>query len=340
MPIHPTGPLVREIGEFALIERLANCLPPAARATPGSGIGIGDDAALWLPEPGNTVVITTDALVEHVHFRLDWTGWTDLGHKMLAVNLSDIAAMGAVPKVATIVLGLTGNEHVADLEAMYVGLGTLAAAHGVTIVGGDIVRVPHDVTLGVTLLGEVEASRALRRDGARPGDLIVVSGTIGASAAGLALLDRGIDETATSPLLIAAHFRPNPRIALGKILHDAGVTSAMDLSDGLLGDLPKILEASGVAGEIDVGSLPILPAVRALFPGEFERLALRGGEDYELLMTIPESRFDALRERSGAVGATVTAVGRILPEKGNAQVQVMKDGAPHTIAEGAFDHFG
>ena len=307
---------------------------------PGSGIGIGDDAALWLPEPGNTVVITTDALVEHVHFRLDWTGWTDLGHKMLAVNLSDIAAMGAAPKVATIVLGLTGHERVADLEAMYVGLGALAAAHGVTIAGGDIVRVPHDVTLGVTLLGEVEASRALRRDGARPGDLIVVSGTIGASAAGLALLERGIDETATGPLLIAAHLRPNPRIALGKILHECGVTSAMDLSDGLMGDLPKILEASSVAGEIDVARLPVLPAVRALFPRDFQRLALRGGEDYELLMTIPEDRFDDLREKAGTVGATITAVGRILPGTGNSRLHVMKDGASYTIADGAFDHFG
>jgi thiamine-monophosphate kinase len=331
---------VREIGEFALIDRLARQLPDQVRINRGVELGIGDDAALWTPTPGTSVVVTTDALVEHTHFRLDWTDWTSLGHKMLAVNLSDIAAMGARPRIATIVLGLTGDELVTDIESLYVGAGGLAAAHGVVIAGGDVIKAPSDVTLSVTLLGEVEPGRAMTRRGARPGDLVVVSGTIGASAAGMALLDSGADHMTTGGLLIGAHLRPNPRIALGGILHECGVSAAMDLSDGLLGDLPKILEASGVSAAIDVDLLPILPAVRARFPDRFLELALRGGEDYELLLTVPEDRFEGLRARAADVAATLTPVGRILPATGESILGLHKSGTPIDDAPGAFDHFG
>jgi thiamine-monophosphate kinase len=331
---------VRDIGEFELIARVAGQLTDSVHSNAGVNLGIGDDGALWAPTPGMSVVITTDALIEGVHFRLDWTDWTSLGHKMLAVNLSDIAAMGARPRVATIVLGLTGDEVVSDLESLYVGAGGLAAAHGVVIAGGDVVRVPHGVTLSVSLLGEVEPGRAMTRRGAQPGDLIVVSGTLGASAAGMALLEAGSDHTSTGPLLIGAHLRPNPRMALGRILFESGVTSAMDLSDGLLGDLPKILEASGVSGEVDVARLPILPAVRALFPDRYEDFGLRGGEDYELLLTIPADRLDELRANAGNLAATITPVGRILDRDAEPHLELLRNGRPYEGPTGAFDHFG
>ncbi|MDQ3655785.1 MAG: thiamine-phosphate kinase [Chloroflexota bacterium] len=330
---------VRDIGEFALIDRLTTQLPPATRLSAEMRLGIGDDAAIWNPAPGRSIVITTDALVEHMHFRLDWTDWASLGHKMLAVNISDIAAMGARPRIATIVLGLTGDELVSDVESLYVGMGTLAALHAVVIAGGDVVRVPNDVTLSVTLLGDVPPGQAMARAGARPGDLVVVSGTLGAGAAGMALLERGTDPGTTGPLLIAAHLRPNPRVALGLILHEHGVTAAMDLSDGLLGDLPKILDASGTSAEIDIDRIPVLPAVQALFPDEFEQLALRGGEDYELLLTVPPDRFDDLRDEAAEFGATLTSIGRVTATQDEPTLTLLRHGAPVESNPGAFDHF-
>lgn len=331
---------VRDIGEFELIDRLTAKLSLTARASGELGLGIGDDAAVWHPAPGHSIVVTTDALVERVHFRLDWTDWSSLGHKLLAVNISDIAAMGARPRIATIVLGLTGNELVTDIESLYQGLGALAAMHNVVIAGGDVVRVPNDVTLSVTLLGSVRPGQTMTRAGARPGDLIVVSGTLGASAAGMVLLERGMDPGTSGPLLIAAHLRPNPRVALGLLLHNHGATAAMDVSDGLLGDLPKILEASGVSAEIDVDQVPIAPAVRALFPDEFEQFALRGGEDYELLLTVPWDRSNDLNHQAARVGASLTAIGRITTMEAAPGLILLRNGVPVDGPQGAFDHFG
>jgi thiamine-monophosphate kinase len=337
------GELVRDTGEFTLIDRLIKQLPERVRVGASLTLGIGDDAAVWTPEPGKAAVLTTDALVEGVHFRLAWTDWFSLGHKMLAVNISDIAAMGAIPRLATIVLGLTGNERVSDLEHLYRGAGEIAAAYGVAIAGGDVVRVPHDLALGVTLIGEVEPDRVITRSGARPGDLIAVSGTLGASAAGLALLGQDPASPAspatTAELLIASHLRPVPRVALGRVLHASGVTAAMDLSDGLLGDIRKILVASGVSGEVDVETLPVLPAVRALFPDRYLDLALTGGEDYELLMTVPPDRFDELRQRAGEVDATVTAVGRVLDAEDGPRLILVDGEGPRAVSDGSWDHF-
>ncbi len=329
---------VRDIGEFTLIERLREQLAPAVRSSTAVPLGIGDDAALWSPEPGYQVVVSTDALVEGVHFRLDWTDWRSLGHKMLAVNISDIAAMGAVPSLATIVLGLTGDEAVVDLESLYQGANDIAAAYGVTIAGGDIVRSPGGIFLSVSLLGQVASGWAVGRDGACEGDLVVVSGTLGASAAGMHLLAARSD-AATADLLVASHLRPVPRVALGSVMHESGVTAAMDLSDGLLGDLRKILAASSVSAEIDLDLVPVLPAVRALFPDSWRNLATRGGEDYELLMTIPEHRYAELHRRAGDAGATVTVVGRVLQAVEGQPRVLLAHGEGLESETGAFDHF-
>src|ERR671910_1575045 len=307
---------VRDVGEFGLIELLAASLPAEVQIATSLRVGIGDDAAVWQPFPGEDVVVTTDSLVEDVHFRRDWTDWESLGHKALAVNVSDLAAMGAIPKIAVISLGLDGEERIGDLQALYSGLGALARRLRMTIAGGDIVRSPQGLILHVTAIGETSGQRVLTRSGANVGDLIGVTRTLGASAAGLRLL--GLDprdarrRAATANLLIEAHLRPEPRVALGAALLELGATSAMDLSDGLLGDLPKILAASGVDARLDEETIPVAAAVRALFPDEWLDLALRGGEDYELLFTAPRRTWDAINGAVREAGGTVTVIGEVL----------------------------
>jgi thiamine-monophosphate kinase len=319
-------------------------LSPEVVAGPGLRLGIGDDAAIWSPTTGESLVITTDSLVEGVHFRLDWTDWRSLGHKSLAVNLSDLAAMGARPRIALISLGLTGGEQVAVLEDLYRGIDALAAPHGVLIAGGDIVSSPEDVAIHVTVLGETRSGQALQRSGAQIGDLVCVSGTLGASAAGYHLLREGEDGpragATTADLLLAAHLRPQPRIALGKVLLESGATSAMDLSDGLFGDLPKMLDLSGVGARIELPKLPVAPAIRALFPDEWLEFATRGGEDYELLFTLPPDRFESVRQAAETIDATITAIGEIIERGEGPLIRVIDFNGNEVPAElGAYDHF-
>jgi thiamine-monophosphate kinase len=336
---------VRDIGEFGLIAALRDVLSPEVKSGSDLEIGIGDDAAVWTPQPGERVVITTDSLVEGVHFRLDWTDWRSLGHKALAVNLSDIAAMGAAPKIATVTLGLTGNELVNDLEDFYRGVDALAAPHEVKIAGGDIVSSPSGFFIDVSALGETRDGKVLTRSGGRAGDLICVSGSLGAAAAGYHLLREGRESdrarAVSAELLISAHLRPQPRVALGKLLLQEGATSAMDLSDGLLGDLPKVLELSGVGARIDLEKIPVAPAVRALFPDSWQELATRGGEDYELLFTLPPELLSDVLLRAEEISATITAIGEIVTRRPHESLMslIEADGRVHKIEPGAFDHF-
>lgn len=333
---------VQDIGEFGLIAALQASLPERVRASDAVPLGIGDDAAAWRPTPGMTSVISTDTLIEEIHFRLDWTDWRSLGHKILAVNLSDIASMGATPLLAVITLGLRGDERVVDLLELYQGMADLAGPHGVVIAGGDITRTEGPILLSVTAVGEGEP--LLRRDGARPGDQIVVSGTLGAAGAGLALLqDPALREQATTAdLLIGAHLRPQPRIALGQLLAANGVRCAMDLSDGLLGDLPKIMAASDVSARVSARAIPVLPALRALFPARWLELAIRAGEDFELLATMPSEVFEALRGPAQEIGATLTDIGEVMPvgDAGPELLVTGTDGVERQVTPGAFDHFG
>ena len=337
---------VRDLGEFGLIDALRAALPPETVAGDRLRLGIGDDAAIWRPTPDAEQVITTDSLVEGVHFRLDWTDWASLGHRTLAVNLSDLAAMGAVPRLAVLTLGLRGDEAVADLTELYRGLGALAARTGVLVAGGDIVASPAARTLHLAAIGETRGGRALTRAGARPGDLIGVSGTLGAAAAGLRLLQEDAASprraATTAPRLIAAHLRPEPRLALGALLLEHGATAAMDLSDGLLGDLPKLLDASDAAAKLDAAAVPVAAAVRALYPDAWFDLATRGGEDYELLFTAPPAAFAAIATAAATIAATVTALGEIVELAAGVPALAVcgPDGGDRPIRTGAFDHFG
>ncbi len=337
---------VATIGEFALIDQLAATLAESGAATAPDLLGIGDDAAIWTPTPNTRAVITTDSLIEGIHFRRDWTSWDDLGHKALAVNLSDIAAMGAQPKLATISLALTGQECVADLQALYHGLGHLAAQYQVIIAGGDIVSSPERLGLHITVVGESwpeAAGRLLTRDSAVPGDLLAVSGPLGLSAAGLRrLLQPPVSSTAADAAFLQAHHHPEPRIAFGRILIAAGVRTAMDLSDGLAGDLAKICQRSNVGAQVEQRRLPVPTTVRQAFPHDWVTLATRGGEDYELLFACPPETLTQLQRLLPEAKLPVpTVIGVITapPRTGPPIQLILPDGITQPLGGGAFDHF-
>jgi thiamine-monophosphate kinase len=293
-------------GEFELIARLATIF-----GTPSDGLGIGDDAATW-PAAGDTVAVaTTDMLVEGIHFRLDWTSAADLGWKALAVNLSDLAAMGARPGRALVSVAVDATRRGLVVEVAR-GLKSLADRTGTQVVGGDTVRSPGPLVINVALVGEADHARLLRRDAARVGDLVGVTGTLGAASAGLALLtERGPHlEAALDPLVAALH-RPVPRLAAGAILARLGVRCAIDISDGLASETGHLARASGVGVEIDVDRLPLAPgAVQALGSQRAIAGALSGGEDYELLFTFDPGLLDALAAALGIDGG-MTVVGTV-----------------------------
>ena len=268
--------------------------------------------------PARLIVVTTDTLNEDVHFRLDWTTWENLGHKAVAVNLSDLAAMGAIPLMLTVSSALTGDELVHDLEQMYIGWETCRFASGGHRGGRRHHTVERPRSILVTAIGETRRKRLLRRRRQTAGP-DRVTGTIGAAAAGLEL---GCCRTATQEagrtatgLRNALHC-PAPRVKAGRILASLGTRCAMDLSDGLAGDLHKILEASNVDAEISLADLPIASAVLALFRDNARDLALHGGEDYELLFTAPLSFNHQIREGFELIGVRASVIGQIRPRSG------------------------
>jgi thiamine-monophosphate kinase len=337
--------LVRDISEFDLINQLETVLPSSVRTAPNIILGIGDDAAVATINPGQNLVITTDTLNSGVHFRLDWTTWRDLGYKALAVNLSDLAAMGATPVMATFSLSLSGDERVDDLLDLYRGAGQCAESGRVVIAGGDITRTESDLSITVTALGETRGGRYMTRRAAIPGDSIWVTGEIGAAAAGLELLLMPDDDprkhAATSDILRSALHLPVARVSAGRTLAAFGVRCCMDLSDGLTADLTKILVASNVDAEINLADLPIPAAMTALFRDEALDLALSGGEDYELLFTAPDWLSAQISEGLELIGVRATVIGSILPRLGPQPriIGVQRHGARSILRPGGFDHF-
>jgi thiamine-monophosphate kinase len=346
----PLGELtVSQLGEFGLIDRLARLLHGSGRdplqPEAAGEIGIGDDAAMWEPTPGRREVLTTDALIEDVHFRHRTTSWRDLGWKALAQNVSDIAAMGALPTRAFVTLGLRADTRVADLEELYRGMADLQGGIDRTwpfrIEGGDTVSSPFTM-VSITVVGELEGE-GLRRAAGQPGDLLVVTGALGGSAGGLALLERG----ETSPgdpegqALIEMHRRPEPRVREGYHLARRGVRCGMDLSDGLLGDAGKLAYASGLSAVLELDKLPVPAALVSRFgPNAARTMALVGGEDYELLVAIPSARHTAaIYPLVEFAMSRPTTVGRL--EAGPpGQVTVLDEhGQPVTPPRSSWDHF-
>jgi len=334
------GRPLREVGEEALIEQIARLV---GDRHPRVCLGIGDDAAVWRPRSGHELVVTTDTLIERVHFRLEWTDWATLGHKALAVNLSDIAAMGALPRLALVDLAVRGTERDRDIAEFYRGARTLAQRFGVAIVGGDTTRSPLGVAISVTVIGESprDGRPLLRRDAARPGELIAVTGPLGLAAAGLRVLERGLKTLDGNPIMQERYHRPQPRVREALLLRRCGVRAAMDISDGLLGDLHKLCQASGVSAVVDLLRVPVPNAVKWAFP-DWEEIALRGGDDYELLFTAAPSVFTRVVhafERAGLLPPR--AIGEVVEAGSGGPTVLLRDvaGRCRPAEARGYDHF-
>ena len=338
--------LVSDIGEFALIDRLARIIakPNAQRIADIDALGfrmlraIGDDAAAW-QSPAGVSVFTTDTMVEGVHFNLRYTDWSDLGWKALATNISDIAAMGCVPTYATVTLGLRPDLPIDGLEALYRGMMDITARCGGAVIGGDIVKSPA-FFISVALEGvasEGDADALMLRDRAKVGDLIAVTGTLGASAAGLQLLMEGADAAglASYAFLKNAHNRPMPRVSEGEALARLGVRCAMDVSDGLMDDLGKLCRASEVGAIIHARRAPVDDRLKVTFPASWLSLALGGGEDYELLFAAPS---EVMEVAARTLDTAVTVIGEIVPA-GEGVIALDADGSALDIGSGGWDHF-
>ena len=335
------------MSEFDLIRRYFT------RATPGALLGVGDDAALLQASAGNVLAVSTDMLVSGTHFLADADPFL-LGHKALAVNLSDMAAMGATPRWATLAIALPAADE-AWLEQFSAGFFALAQQHRVDLVGGDTTRGP--LNLCVTIIGEVPSQLALRRSGAQIGDDIWVSGSLGDAALALAHLQGGIElEEAAFAACAARLHRPQPRIALGIAL--CGIaSSAIDVSDGLLADLGHILELSQVGARLDFAALPVSSAMRGQIIGArascpqisgqdarapvnellAKQCVLSGGDDYELCFTAPRARHAELLDIAVKLDLPLTRIGEVVA--GRDCIVHDASGNPIQLESGGYDHF-
>jgi thiamine-monophosphate kinase len=337
-----------EMGEREILRRLR------ARIPMGDGVvvGIGDDAAAV--ELGGVALVTTDSLVEGVHFRRDWTPARLLGRKALSVNLSDIAAMAGVPRHATVSLVLPPDLPWSFVDELYDGLLERAAETGVNLVGGNLSAGP-GVVVDVALIGQ--SARAVRRSGALPGDHVAVTGTLGAAAQGLKLLGQGARLDGEGALLssgpwtensaeavtacLRAQLDPRPPLAFARALADRDlVRAAIDVSDGLSGDLWHLCEASGVACALEFAEIPVDPQVSQLVRaggGDALSLALHGGEDYQLVMVVPPERLPDLRELAAIFSTPFTVLGQI--REGEPSVFLRVGGRHMPVERVGHDHF-
>ncbi|MBA7469401.1 Thiamine-monophosphate kinase [subsurface metagenome] len=330
---------VSELGEFGLIDLLAEMVAGSQNKETRQKLilGIGDDAAAWRGDT-STQLATVDCLIQDVHFSLDITPWHDLGGKALAVNLSDIAAMGGIPKYALVSLALPDNTEVEDVTALYQGMIELSQKFDVAIVGGDSSSAPL-VIITITIFGSTtgQDKPVLTRSEAKVGEKVAVTGYLGTAAAGWEMLTRKLrfDPEATA-CLEEAFLRPYPRIAEGQLLVAQGITTAIDISDGLISDLNHICKASQVSARIEIERVPILPAVKASFGDRAQELALSGGEDYELLFT---GSAETIEKVKATVSCPVTVIGEITVDKTNKTTIVDKRGNPVKIDKTGWEHF-
>lgn len=304
---------VAAAGERALIDLIRSRVPPPP---PWVALGIGDDAAVVLPEPRSLDVFTTDALVDGVHFDRAFTPPEAIGHRALAVNLSDLAAMGARPRIALLSLILPADLLLSDLTAMIDGLLALAARHNVALVGGNITRTPGPLCVDITAVGSVHPRKFLQRSGARPGDEVWVSGQVGSAAAGLAWLASGGVTADAMTACAEAYLRPEPRLRLGHLLaRNRAASACVDLSDGLADGLHRLADASDAGVVVDSQAFPITADARRWFvshEADPVMAALQGGDDYELLFTVgarQRSRFRSVRQTLGELA--LTRIGRV-----------------------------
>jgi thiamine-monophosphate kinase len=331
---------LKEIGEFGFIRRVSRgCLVRPE----GVERAIGDDAAAFVGPSDELTLVTTDLLVERVHFLRSATTPFNLGHKAMAVNLSDIAAMGGTAREAFVSAAIPAGCSVEYLDELYDGMKSLAARHGVNILGGDTTSSMADLVLNVTVVGFVRRDEVLYRSGARPGDAVCVTGTVGDSRAGLHFVLEGaqIPDGAMRSLL-DAHILPRPQLEEGRFLASTrGATAALDVSDGLSSDLMHILEESGVGIRIHADRIPISPALRdfcARLGRDPVRFALTGGEDYVLAVTVAPDRLDDMsRGFAARFGRPLYCIGEAT-DSGKYEL-VTPDGQVEGVQATGWDHF-
>jgi thiamine-monophosphate kinase len=342
---------ISDLGEFGLIGRIQKLVP---RKSSSTLIGIGDDAAAVKISASHTLLITTDALLEGVHFDLSYTDFFSLGWKSASVNLSDIAAMGGVPRYCLTALGIPAGISVEQVTEFYRGFNALLKRHATELVGGDTCFSRRGLVISVTALGEGDPSRIVTRAGARPGDRLFVTGALGESAAGMELLESGVrshesgvgskklrsairDPQSAIEKLIARHLRPVPRVEWGRKLALSGCVSAMiDLSDGLSSDLAHICEQSRVGADIIADRIPLSPALRRMsgtLARPLLRYALSGGEDYELLFTVSPAKVKKLC----SLKLPVTEIGSIT--SGETVSLVDPQGGKKPLSPSGYEHF-
>jgi thiamine-monophosphate kinase len=335
------GETLRSVGENRTVSRFRELA--TAALTPSVVLGPGDDAAAVRTQHGRVLLLTCDMMVEQVHFRRDWATPEQIGWKAMAQNISDIAAMGGEPAAAVASLAAPSNLPSDVPERIARGLIAAASEYGAALVGGDLVGSPGPIVVDVSLTGWVEEELMLRRRGARPGDVVLVTGTLGASAAGLAVLQQGVQDDGSPEIARAlqAHHAPRPRVAEARaIARSRLATAMMDLSDGLADDLPRLCAESAVGARIRCDRIPVDPACRALASGIGNtalEMATAGGEDYELLLTCPPGAVEQLAAAvSARTGALLVTIGEITEEPS----VIFLDERGRPISPGrSFDHF-
>jgi thiamine-monophosphate kinase len=311
-------------------------------ATHPGALGLGDDAAVLTPPPGCDLVLTTDGVIAGVHFFPDDPPDT-IGRKALRMNLSDLAAKGAKPVGFLMSVALPANIEENWLAAFAAGLGEDARRYGCPLLGGDTDRTPGPISISIAAFGAVPQGKMVRRSTAKPGDCVVVTGTIGDAALGVLLRrDRGLADRLRLNETMCAHLReryllPQPRNALADAVLEFA-SAAMDVSDGLAGDLAKLCRASSVAAEIDVARVPLSSAARDALAGDPALLetALAGGDDYEIVLTLSPQELDAFLAAARAAGVAATEIGRVTADEG---VRFMRDGDPLRLARPSYSHF-
>lgn len=322
-----------DIGEFGFIDTIK----AKNRYSEGVLLGIGDDAAATSMTPGMVLLSTSDMLVQDVHFNLDWSDPASLGRKSLAVNLSDIAAMGGIPRYALLSLAIPSELPLEFMASFMSGFLEQADRFGVSLIGGDTSSSKTGLVISVTLLGEQYPDRIAKRSGACSGDIICVSGTPGDSALGLDLLKKGC----RSGEAVLRHLDPVPRVELGKLLAEGRIPSAMiDISDGLSADLGHILESSSAGAKIRIDDLPLSDTFRgcvARDSHDFYRFPLSGGEDYELLFTLHPGQLKAAECAASLAGTAVSVIGEITEETG--LLLAFADGSRYDGVLNCYDHF-
>ena len=334
-----------EIGEFGLIDRIDRLLREDGMSGQGVTVGIGDDTAAFRPRPGVEILVTCDCMVEGRHFLPEHISPMALGRRAMAMNISDIGAMGGRPLYALVSLGLRSEMRVADVEAMYRGFLQELNPFGAAVIGGNLTKAADASFIDVTLIGEVEAGGAVRRSTARPGDAVLVTGYPGQAAAGLQLLLMAASpgEILDHPL-VRAYSEPGHRAREGRAVGESRCATAMiDTSDGFLGDLGHICEESGVGVDLIRDQLPVsadLVRGASQLSRDPHELFLGDSDDYELIITCPSDGADRIRSAIAAVSdVPVTEVGRVTDERGAIHL-ILHGGKKRRLAAAGWDHFG